>query len=989
MPKRANNQTSLTTLGFSTSSKRVASIMSASACTRPDSSSRTVLTPRSSNPPDISSVVPVVCTPSYVVPAEYSSEVVLNPRPSNPPECTPTYLVPTQCSSEVVLNPRPSNPPACTPSYLIPTESEVVMNPRPINPPECTPTYLVPTQCSSEVVLNPRPSNPPEISSMVPLVCTPSYVVPTESSSVVFTPIRRNKATMQSDEGSIDWLNSSPIKQCSPSVSTCLDFPEDLAVAVKVLVSPPETDLGKYKPQDVIQLSNEQKNWLLKNAFRPASHFKFPSKLEYTKQRKFQHIWLETFPWLSYSISCDGGFCINCVIFGKTKSITGQLCTTPMTNFTRAKQTLTEHSLQLSHNTSMSDTCQFVAMLQTGLLSVQNQLEHQANAKVRKNREFLKGILKVIFFCGRQNIALRGHHEIMSFKNDESMQSSVSSEGNPGNFLALLRLLVESGDMVLKDHLSSAPKNAKYQSPTIQNDLINATGEWMQEKILQEVRAAKYFSVCADEASDVANKEQLSLILRFVDQAGLVREEFISFFLCEYGTTGEAVSNLITNALRKYGLDLRYLCGQGYDGAGNMAGKYQGAAAIIQQVYPMALYFHCAAHALNLCVVAACSVQSIRNMHGTLQEISIFYNSSPKRQGELEIQIKSKTDSTRLKLVNLCKTRWVARITAYETFYELLPAVISSMEVISTEPGWNTESSQKAATLLRAITQFEFLISFVVVKHGFGFIKGLTVSLQSPLQDICNAYKEVAAVKEALLQIRGGIDVEHKKWYDCAVALGDTINASPPSMPRLCKHQIHRCNTPAETAEEYYRRTISIPVFDELLSHLNSRFSEMQIKAIRAMEIVPSEFMRNALLQKNHLESLKKDLEFYNEYIPNVSYLEQELRLWHCKWSSYPYELPNTPSKSLQHASERMFPNINCLLRVICTLPVTTCECERSISVIRRLKTYLRATMGEERLSGLALMHIHYDMDLNVEEIIDIFARQHPRRMLLNLSDEL
>ena len=309
------------------------------------------------------------------------------------------------------------------------------------------------------------------------------------------------------------------------------------------------------------------------------------------------------------------------------------------------------------------------------------------------------------------------------------------------------------------------------------------------------------------------------------------------------------------------------------------------------------------------------------------------------------------------------------------------------MEVISTEPGWNTESSQKAATLLRAITQFEFLVSFVVVKHGFGFIKGLTVSLQR--QDICNAYKEVAAVKEALLQIRGGIDVEHKKWYDCAVALGDTINASPPSMPRLCKHQIHRCNTPAETAEEYYRRTISIPFFDELLSHLNSRFSEMQIKAIRAMEIVPSEFMRNALLQKNHLESLKKDLEFYNEYIPNVSYLEQELRLWHCKWSSYPHELPNTPSKSLQHASERMLPNINCLLRVLCTLPVTTCECERSISVIRRLKTYLRATMGEERLSGLALMHIHYDMDLNVEEIIDIFARQHPRRMLLNLRDEL
>ena len=45
-----------------------------------------------------------------------------------------------------------------------------------------------------------------------------------------------------------------------------------------------------------------------------------------------------------------------------------------------------------------------------------------------------------------------------------------------------------------------------------------------------------------------------------------------------------------------------------------------------------------------------------------------------------------------------------------------------------------------------------------VVKHGFSFIKELTVSLQNPLQDICNAYNEVATVQKALLQIHGSID---------------------------------------------------------------------------------------------------------------------------------------------------------------------------------------------------------------------------------------
>ena len=52
---------------------------------------------------------------------------------------------------------------------------------------------------------------------------------------------------------------------------------------------------------------------------------------------------------------------------------------------------------------------------------------------------------------------------------------------------------------------------------------------------------------------------------------------------------------------------------------------------------------------------------------------------------------------------------------------------------------------------------------------------------------------------------------------------------------------------------------------------------------------------------------------------------------------------PNTPSKALVYATESMFPNIHHVLRVMCTVPVTSCECERSISVLRRLKTYLHA----------------------------------------------
>jgi hypothetical protein len=65
------------------------------------------------------------------------------------------------------------------------------------------------------------------------------------------------------------------------------------------------------------------------------------------------------------------------------------------------------------------------------------------------------------------------------------------------------------------------------------------------------------------------------------------------------------------------------------------------------------------------------------------------------------------------------------------------------------------------------------------------------------------------------------------------------------------------------------------------------------------------------------------------------------------------------------------------------TLPITSCENERSVSSLRRLKTYLQSTMAEDSLNGLALLHIHRSIELDVERVIDLFARRQTRRMAL------
>ena len=68
-------------------------------------------------------------------------------------------------------------------------------------------------------------------------------------------------------------------------------------------------------------------------------------------------------------------------------------------------------------------------------------------------------------------------------------------------------------DPLLSDHLQFAKKNASYLSPVIQNELITLAGLEVKESILDDVRSVGWFSVMADECTDVATLEQMSMCI--------------------------------------------------------------------------------------------------------------------------------------------------------------------------------------------------------------------------------------------------------------------------------------------------------------------------------------------------------------------------------------------------------------------------------------------------------------------------------------------
>ena len=142
------------------------------------------------------------------------------------------------------------------------------------------------------------------------------------------------------------------------------------------------------------------------------------------------------------------------------------------------------------------------------------------------------------------------------------------------------------------------------RSKTLHNDNIVCCGDHIHEKFLTEVRKAKYFSILANEVADVSNTEQLSLVLRFVDESNEIREEFVDFLPSKDGTSVQALADLILARIREYGLDPAFIRGQGYDGAGNTSGKFRGYAALISQSCPRAVYIHCYSHVMNLCIAS-------------------------------------------------------------------------------------------------------------------------------------------------------------------------------------------------------------------------------------------------------------------------------------------------------------------------------------------------------------------------------------------------
>ncbi|XP_065667995.1 52 kDa repressor of the inhibitor of the protein kinase-like [Hydra vulgaris] len=116
--------------------------------------------------------------------------------------------------------------------------------------------------------------------------------------------------------------------------------------------------------------------------------------------------------------------------------------------------------------------------------------------------------------------------------------------------------------------------------------------------------------------------------------------------------------------------------------------------------------------------------------------------------------------------------------------------------------------------------------------------------------------------------------------------------------------------------------------------------------------------------------------------LPNSEALDQELMFWKRKWSVIKSEhRSNTLAKAIKICDENQYSNLFELLKIGCTLPITSTECKHSFSAMQRLRTWLRARMTDDRLGSLAIMNIHYNEIVDYKQVSKLFFTLHPRKL--------
>ncbi|KAL9664524.1 hypothetical protein QQ045_019928 [Rhodiola kirilowii] len=640
--------------------------------------------------------------------------------------------------------------------------------------------------------------------------------------------------------------------------------------------------------------------------------------------RRFNKDWFLEWPWLEYSIAEDKAYCFPCFLFDSYPSRHPQFT---QNGFYGWKNMMCKSSGIVSHvgginSIHSSSMCKW-ENLRNPSKHIERVMSTLSSQEVTDKRLRLNVTILVVKVLARQGCSFRG--------NDESVDSL-----NSGNFDAILDLLKVNEDY--RKVLDSGPKNATYRSPRIQKQIANILGNKVRAKIREEVGDSK-FCILVDEALDVANKEQMAIILRFVDSKGLIRERFFKV-INVVDTCSLTLKDQICRVLAEYDLKVEDIRGQGYDGASNMRGQFNGLQALFLKECPYAYYVHCFAHRLQLLLNAAAKgVPDVWQFFSTLVTIVNFVDSSAKRHGML----KAYREAEILELVaaGSLGTGSATRTTVDDLYENGLDKVKGEAKGIG-----------------EALIKFEFVYGLLLMHEVMNITEFLSQAFQKKDIDIVNAVECISLTKEKLQALR------YNGWHDLitkVAAFSCEHDIIMPDMSLPYKRGARR-NEMNITNEHYFWVNVFYAVIDSQMAELDNKFTESSIEIL----VLSASFH-----PRNNFQAFKVEdvLLLASKFYPS-DFSEHDMVALNIECGFFALSIPRDPRfanlKSIsdvcrllvEHGKSTFYPMIYRLVCLILTLPVSIATTERAFSSMNIIKSTLRNKMNDEFLDDLMVLYV-------------------------------
>ena len=415
----------------------------------------------------------------------------------------------------------------------------------------------------------------------------------------------------------------------------------------------------------------------------------------------------------------------------------------------------------------------------------------------------------------------------------------------------------------------------------------------------------------------------------------------------------------------------------------------KGVATRFQECSELSIYVHCYGHVLSLATKDCLSeITLLRNTLGTIQALYVFLEASPKRHA---LFMKSGEPGEFVRtLKSQCATRWTAAEGSRKAVEAELMTIIRALHQLSQDQ--DSKISSEATSLLIAVSSFDFLFGMSVLKIILPHTSHLSAYVQSVNIDVLKVKQNADLVIKTLESCRS--DDSYETVWQLTERNSERVKAAldendididfreaklprqRPSTRRLGTVQPTCQNTVFSDVKEFHKITHYFPALDKIIMELTTRFGENDNKILCSLGKLLS-------LEQPDDETFKTVSEFYK-------FDEGSLRADHKLYTHAKKNIDDNGSASslfkqlMDHGVLEMIPTLGKALKVFAVIPATSCSSERSFSSLRRLKTYLRSMMGQERLSNLAILHIETEfvnkvLQQDMESMINTFGGKSGR----------